>query len=181
MPLPLIPIALALAQFAPSVLRFFGAGAASTAVAEQVAGIAQSVTGATTPEAALAMLRENASLAQQFNLAVLQQDGELEQAYLADRQNARQRDVDVRRLTGGTNVRADVMIVGVVLGLLACLGTLILFRKDIPGEVVGIISTVAGIFGACLRDAFQFEFGSSRGSKDKDELLAQMQAAAVPK
>lgn len=178
MPAPLIPIALALAQFAPSVLRFFGAGTASTAVADQVAGIARSVTGAATPEAALAMLRDDARLAQEFNLAVLRQDGELEQAFLADRQGARQRDVDVRRLTGGTNLRADVMIVGVVAGLLACLGTLILFRKDIPGEVVGIISTVAGIFGACLRDAFQFEFGSSRGSKDKDELLAQMQAAA---
>ena len=45
--------------------------------------------------------------------------------------------------------------------------------------MVGIISTVAGIFGACLRDAFQFEFGSSRGSRDKDELLAQMQAAST--
>lgn len=179
MPAPLIPIALALAQFAPSVLRFFGAGTASTAVADQVAGIARSVTGAATPEAALAMLREDARLAQEFNLSVLRQDGELEQAFLADRRDARQRDVEVRRLSGGTNVRADVMIVGVVIGLLACLGTLILFRKEIPGEVVGIISTVAGIFGACLRDAFQFEFGSSRGSRDKDELLAQMQAAGT--
>jgi hypothetical protein len=50
---------------------------------------------------------------------------------------------------------------------------LVFFRKDIPGEAVGIISTVAGIFGACLRDAYQFEFGSSRGSKEKDALIAE--------
>lgn len=174
MALPLVPLALALAQFAPSLMRFFGAGEASAAVADQVAGIAKSVTGAASPEEALSMLRANAQLAQEFQLAVLRQDGELERAYLSDRQSARGRDVEVRKLTGGTNTRADVMIVGAVVGLLACLGALMFFRREISGEAVGIISTVAGIFGACLRDAFQFEFGSSRGSRDKDELLAQL-------
>jgi hypothetical protein len=44
----------------------------------------------------------------------------------------------------------------------------------LPGEAVGIISTVAGIFGACLKDAYAFEFGSSRGSKEKDSTVAAM-------
>lgn len=44
---------------------------------------------------------------------------------------------------------------------------------SVPGEVVGIVSTIAGIFGACLRDAFQFEFGSSRGSREKDAILGE--------
>jgi len=70
------------------------------------------------------------------------------------------------------NVRADVMVALDVIGLVACLLVLCLFRTSLPGEAVGIISTIAGIFGACLRDAHQFEFGSSRGSKDKDEALA---------
>jgi len=38
----------------------------------------------------------------------------------------------------------------------------------------GIISTVAGIFGACLKDAYAFEFGSSRGSKEKDMTVASL-------
>lgn len=41
--------------------------------------------------------------------------------------------------------RADVMVLGAVLGLIAC-----------------------------LRDAFQFEFGSSRGSRDKDTVIKKM-------
>jgi len=173
LPAPLIPAVLALAQFAPAIMRYFGAGESNVAVAEKVVGIAQTVTGAKTPEEALERMRADAQLAQQFNLAVLSASTELDKAYLADRQGARTRDVEVRKLTGGSNTRADVMILGAVAGLLACLGTLVFFRKEIPGEVVGIVATIAGIFGACLRDAFQFEFGSSRGSKDKDELIGK--------
>jgi hypothetical protein len=33
---------------------------------------------------------------------------------------------------------------------------------------------IAGIFGACLKDAYTFEFGSSRGSKEKDDSIATL-------
>lgn len=168
-----ISAALALAQFAPSIMRFFGVGEKPVAAAEKIVGIAQTITGGATPQEALERLRADASLAQQFNLAVLAADTELEKAALADRQDARARDVKVRELNGGYNVRADVMVGGAVVGLISCLLVLVFFRAEVPGEVVGIVSTVAGIFGACLRDAFQFEFGSSRSSRDKDTLIAR--------
>lgn len=171
--MPVIQLALALAQFAPSIMRFFGAGEKPTAVAEKVVEIASGVAGSKDPAEIVERLRANAEMAQRFQMAVLDADLELERMYIEDRRSARERDVEVRRLTGGSNTRADLMIVGAVLGLVSCLVVLVLFRQEIPGEVVGIVSTVAGIFGACLRDAFQFEFGSSRGSKDKDELLAR--------
>lgn len=171
MPAPLIPIALALAQFAPQLLRFFGAGEASAAVAEKVVDIAGAVAGTRDPQEILAKMRASAELAQQFQLAVLAADTELEKLYLADRADARKRDVEIRKLTGGSNTRADVMVAGAVIGLVACLLILAFFKENVPGEVVGIVSTIAGIFGACLRDAFQFEFGSSRGSKEKDQAL----------
>lgn len=76
---------------------------------------------------------------------------------------------------GQRNVRADVMIIGAVVGLLACLIVLVQFQDQVPGEVVGIVSTIAGLFGACLRDAFQYEFGSSRGSADKSALIEKLQ------
>lgn len=91
-----------------------------------------------------------------------------------DRADARARDIKVRELRGGQNDRQNVMIIGATVGLLACLLTLAFFRKEVPGEVVGIISTVAGIFGACLKDAFQFEFGSSRGSKEANATIAKI-------
>lgn len=167
-----ISIALGLAQFAPSIMRFFGAGEKPVAVAEKIVGIASGVTGTKTPEEALAAMRENAQLAAQFNLAVLAADSDLEKACLADRANARGRDTEIRKLTGGTNRRADLMVLLDVVGLVGCLAVLTLFQDEIPGEVVGILATIAGVFGACLRDAHQFEFGSSRGSKEKDDTIA---------
>lgn len=164
--------ALALAQFAPSILRFFGIGERPVAVAEKIVGIAQAVTGTSSHDEAIKALAAKPELVQQFNLAVLAANTELEKSVLADTQDARKRDIEVRKLDGGKNTRADVLIGGAVLILLTCLVVLVFYRKDIPGEAVGIISTIAGLAGACLRDAFQFEFGSSRGSKEKDALLA---------
>jgi hypothetical protein len=178
--MPVVQIALALAQFAPQLMRFFGAGEPSVAVAQQVVGIAQNITGAPTPEAALEQMRANAQFQKDFALATLNADTALEQAFLADRQNSRAHDIEVRKLNAGKNTRADLMIVGATAGLIACLVTLVFFQGQIPGEVVGIVATIAGIFGACLRDAFQFEFGSSRGSKDKDDVIASFTRLGPP-
>jgi len=165
-----LSIGLALANFAPSLLRYFGAGEKPVAIAEKVIDIARTVTGATDGESALAALQGDPRLAQEFRLAVLANDRELEAMYLADRQDARARDVALHQ-AGYQNKRADWMVVLDAIGLIACLLVLTFFRKDIPGEVVGLLSTIASIFGVCLRDAHQFEFGSSRGSKEKDALM----------
>lgn len=168
-----IALALKLATFAPSVMRFFGAGEKPAAVAQHVVDLAQTVTGASTPEAAADALAANPELAAKFRLAALEADTELEKAYLADRGGARERDIRVREIAGGKNLRADLMVILDVVGLVACLLVVLLFRDDMPGEAVGIIATVAGVFAACLRDAHQFEFGSSRGSKEKDAALVK--------
>ncbi len=70
------------------------------------------------------------------------------------------------------NKRLNIMVASAALGLVFCLLMLTSYKGDLPGEVVGIISTVSGIFGACLKDAYSFEFGSSRGSKDKDDKIS---------
>ncbi|WP_180131951.1 hypothetical protein [Rhodoferax sp. BLA1] len=175
-----ISIALALAQFAPSIMKYMGAGSSSVDTAQKVVDIAQNLTGAADPQEALAAIRAKAELAQAFNLAVLAADTDLEKAYLTDRQSARARDI-AYVTSGRTNKRADLMVLCDVVGLIACLVVLSLFRKDIPGEVVGLLSSVASIFGLCLRDAHQFEFGSSRGSRDKDDLLAGIQKPQATK
>lgn len=167
-----ISIALGLAQFAPSLLRYFGAGDKSATIAEKVIGLAQTVTGAPSGEAALASMQQDAKLAQEFNLAALRADTELEQAYLADRKDARARDVALHQ-AGYMNKRADLMVVADVVGLIACLVALTLYRISMPSEVAGLLTTIATLFGLCLRDAHQFEFGSSRGSREKDTLLAK--------
>jgi hypothetical protein len=65
-------------------------------------------------------------------------------------------------------------VLAVVTGLIACLIVMVQYKQQMPGEVVGILSTIAGIFGACLKDYFAFEFGSSRSSQVKDETIANL-------
>lgn len=165
-----LAIALSLAELAPRLMRYFGAGEQSTAVAEKVIEIAKGVTGEPTGEAALAAIQAREALQVQWRMAVLAADTDLERAYLDDRRDARARDVALAQ-AGVHNRRADWMVLFDVVGLIACLAVLALFRKEIPPEVVTLLSTIASLFGVCLRDAHQFEFGSSRGSREKDVLL----------
>lgn len=168
----MLPIALALAQFAPSIMRFFGAGEQSVSVAEQIVGIAQTVTGAKSPEEALAAMRENAQMAQQFNLAVLAADTELEKAYLTDRQDARKRDTAFIN-SGRYNVRADMLAFLAVAGLVVCVW-FIARDTDMPERVVNAIMFVAGVLASAVRDVYGFEFGSSRSSRDKDDTIKSL-------
>src|SRR5574341_1824279 len=139
-----LTIALGLAQFAPSILRFFGVGEKPVSVAEKVVQIAQTVTGKGMPEEALAAMRENVQLVQQFNLAVLQADTELERLYLADRANARARDVEVRKLNAGENRRADIMLISAFVAVIVIAALLALGKVDGASAVGGFLLTIGG-------------------------------------
>lgn len=169
-----ITIAMALGQFAPSIIKLITGSDKAAEVADKVVDIAKTVTGADTGEAALASISADPNKVLEFRMAVLNQEGDLAKAYLADVADARNRDIEVRKLAGGQNFRADLAVLAVIVGLIACLWVLMQYTSQIPGEVVGILSTIAGIFGACLKDYFAFEFGSSRSSRQKDEIISQL-------
>jgi len=169
-----LTIGLALAsRFAPSIIKYFTNSDTANAVAQQVIGIAQTVTGKGTPDEAMTAIKADPALALQFKVSVIANDADLERAYLADRQDARGRDVDLAKI-GRRNIRADIMVLLDVTGLIACLIVLCFFREKIPGEAIGLISTIAATFGLCLRDAHQFEFGSSRSSQNKDATISNL-------
>ena len=96
-------------------------------------------------------------------------------ANLQDIQNARSRDIAIRA-AGKLNTRGDWMVVGDVIGLITCIVMLILLPKEVPGELTAMLATFAGYFGLGLRDAHQFEFGTTRGSREKNILLAKAPA-----
>lgn len=68
--MPLIPIAMALAQFAPMIAGWLG-GAKAEDVATKVVGIAQQVTGAPSPDAAAVQIQGDPALQEKFQEAVL--------------------------------------------------------------------------------------------------------------
>jgi hypothetical protein len=166
---PLIALAAQLVPFLlPKVAGALG-GSRAVKVAETVVEIAEAVTGAKGQDAVDAV-RKNPETALAFLQAQMAADTKFDEIMAADRADARARDRAFVK-AGRKNYRADVMVVCDVLGLVACLIVLAVFYKDLPGEATALISTVASIFGLCLRDAHQFEFGSSRSSRDKDEII----------
>jgi hypothetical protein len=168
-----ISIAIALAQFAPSLMRFFGAGDKATTVAEKVIGMAKSVTGAQTPEQALEMMKFSTDRQVEFNLAVLKVDSELEAAYLSDIQSARVRDIQFLQ-TGTRNYRADTMYFLAVIVIAGLVWVVMQSEMDEYGK--GIITLVLGRFLGYLDNIYNFEFGSTRSSKDKDATIQTLVA-----
>lgn len=168
-----ITIAMGLAQFAPQVLKWITGSDKAADAAGAVVEIAQQVTGKGSGDDAFQALKADPALVLQFRQAIAAQEADLDKAYLADIQNARSRDVDLHK-SGYRNTRADVMVLLDVIGLIACLVVIAMFRAQLPGEVVGLLTAIAANFGACLRDAHQFEFGSSRSSREKDATLASI-------
>jgi hypothetical protein len=169
---PIIAGALGLAEFAPIIARWLGGNQAQD-IAAKVIDIAQKTTGAVDAVEAIQRLQDNAKLVSEFQKAVIQVEAEMELSVMKDRQDARSRDVALAN-AGRSNIRADVMVISAAAGLVLCLASLGYYSHNLPGEAVGIISTIAGIFGACLKDAYSFEFGSSRSSREKDMTVAAM-------
>lgn len=165
-----ITIAMGLAQLAPGIIKMISGSDKAAEVAEQVVDVAKVVTGQPTGEAALESLKADPNLVLEFRTKILEVEADIEKAYLADRQDARKTAVELAK--SGAPDRKSWMIVGDIIGLIVCI-VLLTYVPELPGEVRGIISTIAGFFGLGLRDAHQYEFGSSRGSQEKGELLAK--------
>ena len=172
MALPLISAALGLAQFAPSIARWLG-GDSAEKVAMTMVDAAKKLTGQEDSLMMIQILHQNPNLVIEFQRIAVQLESEFEFMYLRDRQDSRARDIAITQ-SGRTNIRADIMVFCAASGLVSCLVSLTWYCDNLPGEAVGIISTVAGIFGSCLKDAYAFEFGSSRGSKLKDSTVASI-------
>jgi hypothetical protein len=97
---------------------------------------------------------------------------DMELAYLKDRQDARARDNEFTR-TGRPNYRSHIMFMLAV----AMVGVVIwIVWKDpsINEYVKGIFTLVLGRFLGYLDNIYNFEFGTTRGSRDKDDTINRL-------
>lgn len=99
-------------------------------------------------------------------------DAEVFRVEVADKGDARKRDVEFLR-AGRRNYRADVMF---LLAVLMIAGLVWIVWKD-PGineYVKGIFTLVLGRFLGYLDNIYNFEFGTTRGSQNKDDTIKQL-------
>ena len=159
--MPLIPIAMALAQFAPMIAGWLG-GSKAEDVAGKVVSIAQTVTGQSAPDAALAAIQADPNLSMQFQKAVLDQQVQLQQIALEQAQAelaADTADTQAVNATIQAETKADHWptyswrpFVGFCFGLLAVLSGLTVagaYLGVMFGRVdAAVLSYLPGMLGA---------------------------------
>jgi hypothetical protein len=165
----MIDLALTLARrFAPHLVRRL-AGPRAGDVAEQVLGLAQTITGATDPADVERRLAEDVEKAHAFRVKAADLDAELEQAYLADRQDARDMRLKLAAL-GQTDWMMCAVGAIVVLGFVATV--LAAFFAELTEQQRYLVFSLAGLLGGMSSQVVSYFFGSSRGSAEKTRLMS---------
>ena len=172
MPLPLLAIAGLAAEFLPGLVRHL-AGDKAGDVADKIGNVATRLTGKSDPDEASAVLRANPDLVVALKRELAAYEVDLEKAYLADRQDARARDVAIHAM-GRRNWRADIMLLCATGALIFIIFAINSNIGKISGEVLAIFNMSIGALLKMIGDAFSFEFGSSRSSKDKDAAIIDL-------
>ena len=165
-----LSIGLALAaQYAPSIIRYMSNSNTAADVAGQVIDIAKTVTGKATVGEARAVLELDPVKRIEFQQAVMANDAQLQQAYLADVQNARARDVELAKV-GMKNTRANALAAAAILLVVVCLA-IVVWNSAADDWVKGTITLILGRALGWVEQIFSFEFGTTRTSRTKDDTI----------
>lgn len=89
-----------------------------------------------------------------------------------DRDSARVRDAEIVK-AGKRNLRADAMF-GLAVGVIAFLVWMIWKDPNINEFMKGVVTLVLGRFLGYLDNIYSFEFGTTRGSQNKDTTINQL-------
>lgn len=188
-PLPLIGLAL---QAAPSLVSLITGSDKAEDITQKTADVFSAVTGidvgtADGAQRAADALETDPALMAQLTLNLRSVEADELKVLQKDVAEARRRDVDVMQMNGGQNWRANLMIIGAFLMLLTCVGGIVyVSQTDLNAAqtslIQGPLGIIIGFLVKVLGDAFNFEFGSSRGSKQKaaqlDRLIPAMNDGA---
>lgn len=166
---PLIPIAMQLAQFFPGIIKLLTGSERAGEVASHVVAIANTVTGTSEPAAAVAAIQADPQKLMEFQLAMGRQQHDLEQMYLVDTQDARNRDVELAK-AGMRNYRASALAAGAALLVVACLAVIV-WKSGLDEFAKGAITLILGRSLGWIEQIFSFEFGTTRASKTKDDTI----------
>ena len=164
-----ITIALGLGQFVPAIAKWITGSDKAAEVAEQVIGIAETVTGKSGADV-IGSIKADPALLLQFKERVLERETELDRMAYGDMANARhmqevalqQDDPFAKRFVYWFSICWSVFSACYIVG--------ITFAK-IPAENQRYADTILGfLLGTVIATMFQFFLGSSIGSKAKDTL-----------
>lgn len=166
-------IIMGLAQLAPTLIRYFSGNEMAASVAQQVVGIAQTVTGTQAPADALAALQIDPGKAFEFQNAVAERSHDLDKAFLADMKDARAMQVAA---LGQEDVfsKRFVYYFACAWSLFAMVYFCAVTFCDIPTGGQRVADTILGVLiTSVVGGMFAYFYGTNKSSADKTRLLAQ--------
>jgi hypothetical protein len=177
---PLIPVAVSLiSSVVPELLKLFGSKKQAE-VAEAVIKIAKDVTGLEDPNEASAEIVKDPELALKFKQAVFDQQIKLEEIafrrdslYINDTQDARRyRDSNVFRL--GVMILLSFLIVmsGTLWFLYNVATAKVIVDPVLLAAIFTLLGSIIGYFASNAQQVVSFFFGSSQGSKQRGDDMA---------
>lgn len=171
---PLLSVALSLAsEFAPKLITGL-VGKEAGAIAEKVVNVASELTGKP-GEDALLELRENPELQNQFRTRVVELEAELTKAYLADTASARDLTSTLAVVGHGAAWSAPIISVVLMLGFFGMLGLIIM--EGVAETASDAAYIMLGALAVSFSQVPNFWLGSSRGSKEKDGVIAGLRGS----
>ena len=99
----------------------------------------------------------------------LNNKAQITEMYLKDVQSARDREVEITKVTGKRDINLYVLAWVVVAGFFILTGMLMFI--DIPEGTSGVANLLFGALVAGFATVLNYFFGSSKGSADKNALL----------
>jgi len=126
-----------------------------------------------TPEAALSRIQADPQVAADLKKADIAARVEIRKAELADVADARARDVAITKITGKRDINLYALAWLVVIGFFSTLTVLLLHA--VPEGQDPILYVLLGALSSEFARVLAFFFGSSRGSKEKTNILADIQ------
>lgn len=172
-PITLITLA---ANIVPSLLKFVGKGEKTVAIAESIGTVAKQIAGTDNPEEAFAAIDASAAKKLEFQIAMMNNEMEYAKMYLGDVQDARKRDTEIR-LKLGANLRADGMVIGAAIFVLF-LVWIIWNDPNINEFAQGVFTLVLGRMLGYLDGIYNFEFGTTRETKESTKTTNDLRAFA---
>lgn len=169
MPLPLIAIVSALAQFAPQVTKWMDAGKSVQEVAETASNIAKQVTGTQSTDEAIEALKASPELVLQYQSKIIDQDTEFEKLYVGDKASARVMQAALA-LTAQGNIRANFLVAFACL-IIVSTTLAVVFLTSLDEYAKTTITLVLGMFLNELKNIYSFEFGTTRRSRAKSDAM----------
>ncbi|SIT79476.1 MULTISPECIES: hypothetical protein [Burkholderiaceae] len=181
----MLPIVLALAQFAPQIAQWIG-GSRAEQVAQKVAIIAQTVTDTSTPEQALEAIQANPELAYRFQESIIDSQvelqriaAELEKAHItanietakvnaADRANARQVALTEQ---DRTSCNLAYLYTGALFLVIGAHFWLLSSRVPIEPLAFGVLGNIEGVLISMVLGAKEFFLGSSSTAKKQAAVI----------